>query len=108
MRSQRRTRRYRCISLARRHSSSELHTSLHVVSVVAADGKDFTRVTLQLDFKEIKGISGVTGADLVPGLNKYQAFSILRCTDLRRASVMTLVTGCSRSSRLRLSESSNS
>jgi RHS repeat-associated protein len=37
-----------------------------------ADGKDFTRATLQLDFKQIKGISGVTGADLVPGFNKYQ------------------------------------
>jgi len=37
-----------------------------------ADGKDFTRATLQLDLKQIGGISGVTGADLVPGLNKYQ------------------------------------
>ncbi len=37
-----------------------------------ADGKDFTKATLQLDFKQIKGISGVTGADLVPGFNKYQ------------------------------------
>jgi RHS repeat-associated protein len=37
-----------------------------------ADGKDFTRATLQLDFKQIKGISDVTGADLVPGFNKYQ------------------------------------
>jgi hypothetical protein len=38
----------------------------------SADGKDFTKATLQLDFKQIKGISGVTGADLVPGFNKYQ------------------------------------
>lgn len=37
-----------------------------------ADGTDFTRATLQLDFKQIKGISSVTGADLVPGFNKYQ------------------------------------
>lgn len=37
-----------------------------------ADGKDFTRATLQLDFKKIRGISGTTGADLVPGFNKYQ------------------------------------
>jgi RHS repeat-associated protein len=37
-----------------------------------ADGKDFTRATLQLDFKQIQGISNVTGADLVPGFNKYQ------------------------------------
>ena len=37
-----------------------------------ADAKDFTRATLQLDFKQIKGISSVTGADLVPGFNKYQ------------------------------------
>jgi len=37
-----------------------------------ADGKDFTRATLQLDFKQIRGISSVTGADLLPGFNKYQ------------------------------------
>jgi len=27
---------------------------------------------LQLDFKQIKEISGVTASDLVPGFNKYQ------------------------------------
>ncbi len=37
-----------------------------------ANGKDFTRATLQLDFKQIRGISNVTGADLVPGFNKYE------------------------------------
>ena len=37
-----------------------------------ANGQDFTRATLQLDFKQIKGISGVTASDLVPGFNKYQ------------------------------------
>jgi hypothetical protein len=37
-----------------------------------ADAKDFTRATLQLDFRQIRGISSVTGADLVPGFNKYQ------------------------------------
>jgi hypothetical protein len=42
------------------------------LSPFAVDGKDFTRATLQLDFKQIKGISSVTGADLVPGFNKYQ------------------------------------
>jgi RHS repeat-associated protein len=45
---------------------------LFTITNFSADGKDFTRATLQLDFKQIKGISGVTGADLVPSFNKYQ------------------------------------
>jgi len=42
------------------------------ITEFTTDGKDFTNATLQLDFKQIKGISGVTGADLVPGFNKFQ------------------------------------
>jgi RHS repeat-associated protein len=42
------------------------------ITNMTADGKDFTKATLQLDFKQIQGISSVTGADLVPGFNKYQ------------------------------------
>lgn len=45
---------------------------LTTITTFTADGKDFTRATLQLDFKQIKGISAVTAADLVPGFNKYQ------------------------------------
>jgi hypothetical protein len=45
---------------------------LFTITNFTAGGNDFTRATLQLDFKQIKGISGVTGADLVPGFNKYQ------------------------------------
>jgi RHS repeat-associated protein len=37
-----------------------------------ADGKDFTKANIQLDFKKIEGIEHTTGADLVPGFNKYQ------------------------------------
>jgi RHS repeat-associated protein len=37
-----------------------------------SDGKDFTRATVQLDFNKIKAISNVSGADFVPGFNKYQ------------------------------------
>lgn len=42
------------------------------ITNMTANGKDFTRATLQLDFKKIQGISGVTAADLVPGFNKFQ------------------------------------
>lgn len=45
---------------------------LFTITNFTANGNDFTRATLQLDFKQIKGISGVTGADLVPGFDKYQ------------------------------------
>jgi len=72
----------------------------------SADGKDFTRATLQLDFKQIKGISGVTGADLVPGFNKYQG---LLDSPIYRLAVMKVLMACSRSRiRVRLSESSKS
>lgn len=45
---------------------------LFTITNFTADGKDFTKATLQLDFKQIKNISEVTGADLVPNFNKYQ------------------------------------
>jgi RHS repeat-associated protein len=45
---------------------------LFTITNFTSDGKDFTRATLQLDFKQIQGISNVTGADLVPGFNKYE------------------------------------
>jgi hypothetical protein len=45
---------------------------LFTITNFTAEGKDFTRATLQMDFKQIKSISGVTGADLVPGFNKFQ------------------------------------
>jgi len=45
---------------------------LTVITDFTADGKDFTRAELKLDFKQIKGISSVTPADLVPGFNKFQ------------------------------------
>jgi RHS repeat-associated protein len=45
---------------------------LFTITQFTTDGKDFTNATLQLDFKQIKGISSVTGADLVPGFNKFQ------------------------------------
>jgi RHS repeat-associated protein len=38
----------------------------------AADGRDFTKATLQIDFSKVRGISRTTAADLVPGFNKYQ------------------------------------
>jgi RHS repeat-associated protein len=37
-----------------------------------ADGKDFTKATVQIDFKQINGLSGPFASDLVPGFNKYQ------------------------------------
>jgi hypothetical protein len=37
-----------------------------------ADGKDFTKATVQLDFKQINGLSGPFKSDLIPGFNKYQ------------------------------------
>jgi len=35
-------------------------------------GNDFTKATLQLDFKQIGSISSTTAADQVPGFNKYE------------------------------------
>ena len=73
-----------------------------------ADGKDFTKATLQLDFKQIKGISGVSGADLVPGFNKYQGLSTRQFTGWQRRSDMKVLTACSGFRiRPRPSESSN-
>lgn len=45
---------------------------LFTITNFTDDGKDFTRATLQLDFKQIQDVSKVTAADLVPGFNKYQ------------------------------------
>jgi len=45
---------------------------LTTITNFTADGKDFTKATLQLDFRQIKGISSVTSSDVIPGFNKYQ------------------------------------
>jgi RHS repeat-associated protein len=45
---------------------------LTTITNFTADKKDFTRATLQLNFKRIKSISEVTAAKHVPGFNKYE------------------------------------
>jgi len=41
-------------------------------TITEMSGNDFTKATLQLDFKQISSISSTTPADQVPGFNKYE------------------------------------
>src|SRR6266568_3019584 len=41
-------------------------------TITEMSGNDFTKATLQLDFKQISSISSTTPADQVPGFNKFE------------------------------------
>ena len=45
---------------------------LFTITNYRADGKDFTRATLQLDFNKIRNISAASDASLVPGFKEFQ------------------------------------